>query len=69
MNPSPHRNPDGTMILGNHIHIYSNKFADKFAFALPDDFVNCKTISDYLNVLLDYCHVTGKPKIEMGLFV
>ena len=65
----PHRNPDGKEISAPHIHIYKEGFGDKIAYELPDVFKDCKSIPDYLNCFLDYCNITKKPNIEMGLFV
>lgn len=42
-----HVNPDGTIIVGSHIHIYSSKYDKKDAIAIPlndYDFPNIRTI-------------------------
>ena len=66
---APHRNPDGKEIGTPHIHIYKNGYEDKFAYELPEFFLTCKTIKDYFYKFLEYCNVTKKTNIEMGLFV
>lgn len=32
----PHRNPDGSLIGGTHLHLYQEGFGDRWAFALDD---------------------------------
>ena len=31
-----HINPDGELILGSHVHLYDEKYGDKYAFRLTD---------------------------------
>lgn len=69
INSAPHKNPDGKMIHGTHLHIYRENYADKFAYELPDEFKSCKDINDFLTTFMDYCHITMKPIIEKELFV
>ena len=65
---SVHRNPDKTVVTGNHIHIYKEGFDDKFAYPLPQLFVDCRDSYDFLEKFMDYCNVKKKPIIERGLF-
>ena len=69
LNPAPHRNPDGKVVTGNHLHIYKEGFGDKYAYSLPDVFSDCKDISDFLDKFMDYCHIINKPIIEEDLFI
>ena len=69
LNPAPHRNPDGKVVTGNHLHIYREGFGDKYAYSLPDVFSDCKDISDFLDKFMDYCHIINKPIIEEDLFI
>ncbi len=64
-----HHNPDGTEIPLPHIHIYKEGFALKWAYPLPKDFANCNSVPEYLDKFMDFCNITKKPKIDMGLFV
>ena len=66
---APHRNPDGTEVLAPHLHIYKEGYGDKFAYPLPLEFADCTTVAEYLEKFMDYCHISKKPKIEIGLFV
>ncbi len=69
LNSAPHRNPDGKIVTGNHLHIYKEGFGDKYAYSLPDDFSDCKDISDFFDKFMDYCHIIIKPIIEEDLFI
>ena len=60
-----HTNPDGTLIIGSHIHIYREgydiKFAqplDGFPFRAPDDMII--TFEDFAR----FCHITMIPPIK-----
>ena len=68
INGSPHRNPDGTRLGGSHLHVYKEDFDDTYALALPERFARCKSAHEYLDEFMDWCNVTVKPKIQMGLF-
>ncbi len=64
-----HRNPDGTEISVPHIHIYKEGFALKWAYSLPKGFKYCNSVYEYLDNFMDFCNITKKPKIDIGLFV
>lgn len=57
INNGTHRNPDGTKIQQNHLHIYNRKLErkDAFAYELPDEIKNIESIFDamldFLNIL------------------
>lgn len=65
---APHRNPDGKEIGIPHIHIYKERYGDKYAYKLPSNFDGCKDTFDYLNAFMDFCNIVKKPKINMRLF-
>lgn len=69
INSAPHRNPDGKVLSGNHLHIYKEGSRDKFAYELPPDFNSCTDASSFLEAFMDYCNITKKPVIEEDLFV
>lgn len=69
LNPAPHRNPDGKVVTGNHLHVYKEGFGDKYAYPLPEEFIDCKGINDFLDTFMDYCHIINKPIIEEDLFI
>ena len=52
INGPEHRNPDGTVLSGNHMHIYREGLEDKFAVEIPNDIANpddlCQTLIDFL---------------------
>jgi len=73
INGPPHDNPDGTLVSGNHIHIYREGYDDRFAYEFnsaealnllsdPDRFgpsIAPLTLntSDLLSVFHDFCHL------------
>ena len=73
INGPPHDNPDGTLVSGNHIHIYREGYDDRFAYELtsaevlnlvssPDRFgpsigTLILNTSDLLSVFHDFCHL------------
>ena len=69
LNPAPHRNPDGKVVTGNHLHIYKEGFGDKYAYPLPEEFIDCKDINDFLDKFMNYCNIVNKPIIEEDLFI
>ncbi|ADQ06578.1 putative Lj965 prophage protein [Caldicellulosiruptor hydrothermalis 108] len=50
----PHRNPDGTVIGPNHIHIYKEGYGDKWAYPL-EDFKCFKNPKDLIQTFVDFC--------------
>ena len=61
INPSNrHLNPDGSIIEGNHIHIYSNRYDKKDSIAIPlknSDFPNLTHIVDVFSEFIKYTHI------------
>ena len=66
---APHRNPDGKVVTGNHLHVYKEGFGDKYAYPLPEEFIDCKDINDFLEKFMNYCNIVNKPIIEEDLFI
>ena len=63
-----HKNPDGTIITGPHIHIYKEGYGLKFAYPLekylrtnPED--TYQVLCDFMN----YCSIVKKPVIIKGV--
>lgn len=69
LDSAPHRNPDGEVVSGNHLHVYKEGFGDKYAYPLPEEFTDCKDINDFLDRFMDYCNIINKPIIEEDLFI
>lgn len=69
LDPAPHRNPDGEIITGTHLHIYREGYGDKIAYPLPECFDKCTNARDFLEKFMDYCHIMNKPVIEEDLFI
>lgn len=66
---SPHRNPDGAELLCPHLHIYREGFADKWAYAVPQD--KFGNIGDAWQSLLDFMAYSGlvkQPRINRRLY-
>jgi hypothetical protein len=65
---SPHTNPDGTEIGGNHIHLYREGYEDKWAYILdPKKFSNPtdmrKTFEDFCRL----CNIRNVPLFQSAL--
>jgi len=56
-------------VTGNHLHIYKEGFGDKYAYPLPEEFIDCKDINDFLEKFMNYCNIVNKPIIEEDLFI
>lgn len=65
---SPHRNPDGTVIEGTHLHLYNEQYGDKVACPVPEAFTNTRDLFLTLDQFMDYCHVVTKPMLNRVLF-
>ncbi|HJJ47150.1 MAG TPA: hypothetical protein O0X32_02730 [Methanocorpusculum sp.] len=62
-----HTNPDGTVISGNHIHIYQEGYEDKISQELPKDFVDPKDPYQTLKDFMKYCSITKTPTFDTGV--
>jgi hypothetical protein len=63
-----HRNPDGTIITGSHIHRYREGYGDKWAEPLPSEFGNTDDVFQVFHHFLEYCNVIEKPIFDKPLF-
>lgn len=52
-----HTNPDGTTVSGNHLHIIREGKDDRYAFEIPEEFVNIDDKIEILINFLEYCKV------------
>ena len=62
----PHRNPDGTIICGSHIHYYKEGYGDRWAEPLPPGIINGSDDIEKLINFMDFCNVKTKPNIQRG---
>lgn len=59
---APHTNPDGTKLNGSHLHIYRERYEDKWAVSLPhDDFRNSSNIRQTFEDFCRYCNIEILP--------
>ncbi|NHZ85913.1 MAG: hypothetical protein GWP19_08540 [Planctomycetia bacterium] len=65
---SPHRNPDGSEIQRNHIHIYREGYGDKWAYPIPDYFTNIENKIITIYEFMEYCNIIDQPTIQLGIF-
>lgn len=58
INNGTHRNPDGTIVANNHIHIYDirSERRDEYAYSLPSEINN---INDLSSALIDFFEYTS----------
>ena len=66
---APHRNPDGEEVPCPHLHLYKEGCGDKWAYAVPESFINLKDISQTLEDFMKYCNIVEPPNINRGLFI
>jgi hypothetical protein len=65
----PHRNPDGSEILGPHLHIYREGYGDKWAIPAPANrYANTLDLFATFEAFMSHCNVTTPPNIQKGLF-
>lgn len=62
---SPHTNPDGARISGNHMHIYKEGFYDQYAYELSDVFKDPKDFLTTFYDVLAYSNVINRDEIEI----
>lgn len=63
-----HKNPDDTLIMGPHIHIYTEGYADKFARPIdPNIFTDPTNPWTTLQEFMTYCNIIKKPNIDRGV--
>ncbi|WP_067194704.1 DUF6978 family protein [Streptococcus sp. DD10] len=62
-----HENPDGTIITGSHIHIYSNRYEKRDRIAIPlanSDFPNITQIVDVFSEFVNYTNIQKESENE-----
>ena len=69
-----HWNPDGTLIVGSHIHFYVENYGDRFAVPLDAQDVICprdggRFFSSLFYAFLDACKIEKKLSFELPLEV
>lgn len=65
-----HQNPDGEEVPTPHIHMYKEGFGDKWAYPISkQSFTNIEDPVQSLKDFMNYCNITHRPVIKMGLFV
>lgn len=64
----PHRNPDGSLIIGPHLHRYQEGYGTKWATELPRDlFPSFTDRWELLRSFLNYCNIVEPPIIIAGI--
>ena len=65
---SPHTNPDGSQVGRSHIHLYRERFDDKWASSIdPTTFANLDDIEETFKRFCEYCSISGVPSFQEGL--
>jgi len=63
-----HKNPDDEVIIGPHIHLYQEGYADKWAYPVsPDSFSNLTDQWQTLKDFMTYCNIVKEPNIIAGI--
>lgn len=65
---SPHRNPDDKLVESPHLHLYREGFGDKWAFPVPDRFMDLSDPSRTLDDFMAYCNIVEPPTVSRSLF-
>lgn len=66
LNGPPHRNPNGDLLSGNHLHIASEGYGDRYAIEVPNCFKNLSSPTGTLIDFLTYCKVINTKKIQIN---
>ena len=62
---SPHKNPDGAVILCPHIHIYKEGYNDKWAYPLSEHpFRDPKNIIITFEDFAEFCNIVEYPDVQ-----
>lgn len=69
-----HRNPDGSLLIGSHIHFFVEGYGDRFAVPVDDQDVICphdgsSSLSGLFHAFLDACRIEKRLNIELPLEV
>lgn len=65
-----HTNPDGTHVSHNHIHIIKEGYDDRYAYEIPEEFIDIDDKIGTLINFLEYCKVQNPyfSNIERSMF-
>lgn len=65
-----HTNPDGTHVSPNHIHIIKEGYDDRFAYEVPEEFIDIDDKITTLINFLEYCKIQNPnfSNIERSMF-
>jgi len=64
----PHRNPDGEEVGSPHMHVYKEGYGDKWAYPLPESFINADDRWQLLQDFMTHCNIIRPPLFNRGLF-
>lgn len=69
-----HRNPDGTVLMGSHIHLDIEGYGIRWALPLDEQTVvvpdgGVRSVANMFAGLIESCHVVGLPRVEFSLGV
>lgn len=62
-----HINPDGVDVPAPHLHIYREGYNDRFAYPLPDSFINSKDLVQTFYDFLNYSNVINTNDIHISI--
>ncbi len=66
---SPHMNPDGQFVEGDHIHLYKEGFGDKWAYPVPHaKFTDTSDLWRTMEEFMTFCNIVERPDFRRGLF-
>lgn len=60
-----HTNPDGEVLPPTHLHIYTEGYGDRFAIAVPPDFLNTEDLIQTLIDFLTYFKASNAGSLEI----
>ena len=69
-----HTNPDGQLIKGEHIHIATSEYGDKFAWPLKDQDIipqlaSLDNVPEIFEAFREYCHIEDTLRVDWSLGV
>lgn len=67
-----HRNPDGSLIVGTHVHFDLDGYGAKWACGIPDQNILKPQSYDFASFFWSFqetCNITDKLKVELSLGV
>lgn len=79
LDTKPHKNPDGNIIGGNHLHVFLDGYEDSYAFELDNPFLNkinpkfdlnkfkADNIYDIFSAFAEFCNIKNIPTFEQNI--